>query len=96
LAIKRSRKRRHQEDPGPYLPGERTDNNGSGGGSDNDNDNDNDNGNNDTSWIGKMIPPPRGERGRATNADGRVGYNKAVILTTAGISEEMWSFYIVS
>jgi len=87
LASKKSCKRRYQEDPGPYLPGELVD---SGGGSDNGN------GNDDTLWIGKMIPPPRGERGRTTNADGRVGFNKGVMLTTAKISEEMWSVYIVS
>ena len=42
-----------------------------------------------------MIPPPRGERGRTT-IDGRVGFTKETILSTAGITDKMWSDYIVS
>jgi len=31
-----------------------------------------------------MIPPPPGERGRSTTADGRLGFTKHDILTVAG------------
>lgn len=49
-----------------------------------------------TSWIGVMTKAPPGERGRGTNADGRLGFKNEDILLHAGITSEQWGRYMVS
>ena len=48
------------------------------------------------SWIGTMIEAPPGERGRGTNAHGRLGFNNDDILSQARITRQKWGWYLVS
>ena len=48
------------------------------------------------SWIGTMIKAPAGERGRGTNAHGRLGYKNEDILRLTGITHQKWAQYMVS
>lgn len=49
-----------------------------------------------TSWIGVTIKAPAGERGRGTNAGGRLGFKTEDILKQACITAGQWSQYMVS
>ena len=48
------------------------------------------------SWIGRMVQEPPGERGRGTNAHGRLGFNNSDILRLTGITQRKWGLYLVS
>ena len=48
-----------------------------------------------TSWLGVTIKVPAGERGRGTNAGGRLGFKTKDILKHAGITSSQWSNYLV-
>jgi len=52
--------------------------------------------NSKTPWIGVTIKAPAGERGRGTNAEGRLGFKIEDILKQARITTEQWSQFMVS
>ena len=56
---------------------------------------DSDDGFGKTSWLGVTINVPVGERGRGTNADGRLGFKTEDIIKHAGITSRQWSNYMV-